>query len=427
MAGRALEPFQHPLFRRFFVGQAVSRLGDFVFFIALPWQVILLGGGPEQIGFAFTSFLAAQFALSLLGGALVDRLPRRSIVVASDVGQGLLVATMAVLSLNGQLTLEAVIAMAAGFGGAQAVAMPAIGAFLPETVPESSVPSANALFQAALIAASGVGALVAGLLLEASGPWAAFVADAATFALSATMLATVRTPGVLRPAGEDGGSLVGEVRAGWSYVASVPWIWMAILIFAFFNAVEAAPRNVLLPVFVGIDLGGGATGYAAVNATFMVGWLLGAVLLVVLPPVKRIGVVSYIGVLVTAATTGLVGLANSTLLVAGLLAVQGVVFGVVGTLWQQAFVTFVDPKMRGRVISIDVLGSLSLMPVATAVVGSAALMVGVRSVFMFGGVVVAALGLAGLLSRRARAFGPAPIDGGAPPAVREDPAPEGPA
>lgn len=411
MAARALEPFGHPLFRRFFAGQAVSRLGDFVFFIALPWQVILLGGGPEQIGFALTAFLGAQFGLSLVGGALVDRLPRRSVVVASDVGQGLLVAAMAALSLGGGLTFEAVVAMAAAFGGAQAVAMPAIGAFLPETVPESSVPAANAIFQTALIAASGAGAVVAGGLLEAVGPWAAFAADAFTFAVSATLLATVRTPGLLKPPEERGGSLLGEVRAGWSYVAGVPWIWMAILIFAFFNAVEAAPRNVLLPVFVGVDLGGGASGFAAVNAVFMGGWLVGALLLVVRPAVGRIGLVAYSGVLVTAATTALVGLAGSPWAVAGLLAVQGLAFGVIGTLWQQAFVTFVDPRMRGRVISIDVLGSLSLMPVATAVVGSAALAVGVRTVFMFGGVVMGVLALVGLMHRGAREFGPAPADG----------------
>src|SRR2546428_13391628 len=88
-------PFRHPMFRRYFAGQAISQVGDFVFFVALPWQVLVLTGSAADLGGVFSGYFAAQLILLIVGGVLVDRVPRPPLVVLSDGLQGLLVGATA--------------------------------------------------------------------------------------------------------------------------------------------------------------------------------------------------------------------------------------------------------------------------------------------------------------------------------------------
>src|SRR2546426_4084634 len=96
-------PFRHPMFRRYFAGQAISQVGDFVFFVALPWQVLVLTGSAADLGGGFSGYFAAQLILLIVGGVLVDPVPRRARVVLSDVLQGLLVGAIALLAGAGTL------------------------------------------------------------------------------------------------------------------------------------------------------------------------------------------------------------------------------------------------------------------------------------------------------------------------------------
>ena len=109
-----------------------------------------------------------------------------------------------------------------------------------------------------------------------------------------------------------------------------------------------------------------------------------------------------------------VSLSTSVWQVAALYFGQGFCFGVFGVIWSTSIGSFVDERMRGRVISIDMLGSLSLMPVTAALVGGVSLVVGLRPIFLAGGLIVLAIAGVGLASRRARTFGPATLAGSSP-------------
>ncbi len=142
-----LVPLRHAVFRRFFAGKAISQMGDAVFFVALPWQVLVLTGSTIALGGIFATFTASQIAFLLIGGAIVDRFPRRTIIVLSDVLQGTLAAGLALLVLLGQVAESHIFVLAALFGAAQAFAMPALNAFIPETVAKEAIRGANGLFR----------------------------------------------------------------------------------------------------------------------------------------------------------------------------------------------------------------------------------------------------------------------------------------
>src|SRR5439155_12318831 len=185
-------PFRHPMFRRYFAGQAISQVGDFVFFVALPWQVLVLTGSAAELGGVYSTYFAAQLLLLLAGGVLTDRVSRRALVVLSDVLQGILVGVVALLAGTGSLAIGHLYVFGALFGAAQAFAMPALSAFLPETVPKADLQAANSVYQGTRTLALIGGPALGALLIAVGGTTTAFAFDAVSFAVSATLLWSAR-------------------------------------------------------------------------------------------------------------------------------------------------------------------------------------------------------------------------------------------
>src|SRR3989442_7290834 len=252
-------PFRHPMFRRYFAGQAISQVGDFVFFVALPWQVLVLTGSAADLGGVASTYFAAQLILLLAGGVLTDRVPRRTLVVLSDMLQGVLVGAVAVFAGTSTITIGHMYVFGALFGAAQAFAMPALGAFLPETVPKPDLQAANTLYQGTRSLALIGGPALGALLIALGGTSAAFAFDAISFAVSATLLWSARGGAGAPRARERKPPVIVQVRDGGRYVARVPWLWITILVLAIGNAAEAGPRGVVLPAFVALGRPGGPT------------------------------------------------------------------------------------------------------------------------------------------------------------------------
>src|SRR2546427_11106292 len=287
-------PFRHPMFRRYFAGQAIRECGDFVFFVALPWQVLVLPGPAADLGGVYSTYFAAQLILLLAGGVLTDRVSRRTLVVLSDLLQGILVGAVALLAGTGTITIVHMYVFGALFGAAQAFAMPALGAFLPATVPKADLQAANTLYQGTRTLALIGGPALGALLIALGGTTAAFAFDAISFAVSASLLWSARGGASTPRPRERKPSVLVQVREGWRYTARVPWLWITILVFAIVNAAEAGPRGVVLPAFVALDLRGGPTAIGLVLSTMAAGGLLGVFLPNFLPPSRHRGLVAYV-------------------------------------------------------------------------------------------------------------------------------------
>src|SRR3989454_7934946 len=306
-------PFRHPMFRRYFAGQAISQVGDFVFFVALPWQVLVLTGSAADLGGVASTYFAAQFILLLAGGVLTDRVPRRTHVVLSDMLQGILVGAVAVFAGTSTVTIAHMYVFGALFGAAQAFAMPALGAFLPETVPKADLQAANTLYQGTRTLALIGGPALGALLIALGGTTAAFAFDAISFAVSATLLWSARGGApTLRPR-ERKPSVLVQVREGWRYTARVPWLWITILVFAIVNAAEAGPRGVVLPAFVALALRARATARGVVlspSARGVVPWVLHRDLV---PKIRHRGLVAYVATAFFGASSALMAFSPNLL------------------------------------------------------------------------------------------------------------------
>ena len=142
---RIVEPLRHRDFRLLWTGQTLSLLGSFVSNIAYPFQVLQLGGSALELGIFVSAYTAASLVFLLLGGAVADRVPRRTLIIATEVASGVTVSVMAILGFTGALQMWHLYISAALFGAASAFSVPALGAIIPELVPEEILVAGNAV------------------------------------------------------------------------------------------------------------------------------------------------------------------------------------------------------------------------------------------------------------------------------------------
>ena len=185
-------------FRLLFAGQALSVIGDRITPVAIAFAVLAIGDATD-LGLVLAAS-GVPFALfAIAGGVVSDRVGRRNVMIASDVVRTASQALTAVLLLTGSAEVWMLVVLAAVYGTAAAVFMPALIGLIPQTVPPDRLQEANALLGFTRSIATVGGPAVAGIVIALSGPGEAIALDAATFAVSAACLAALR----LRPRAAD--------------------------------------------------------------------------------------------------------------------------------------------------------------------------------------------------------------------------------
>ena len=106
-------------------------LGDGIFPIALAFAVLELGGSPTELGLVLLAGILPQVLFVLIGGVWADRLPRRTIMLASDARPRLIQAVTAALLLSGEARIWQLAVLYALHATASAFFMPAATALVP--------------------------------------------------------------------------------------------------------------------------------------------------------------------------------------------------------------------------------------------------------------------------------------------------------
>jgi MFS family permease len=197
---RLFVPLRHRDFRLLWTGQTVSSFGDNVQNVAMPFQLLALGATPLQLGIAVAIDTASSIAFLLLGGAIADRIARRTLIIASDVLGGCVVGVVALLSASGQLRIEHIYVAAVALGAADAFLRPAYTAIIADLVPRDVLRAGNAARLLGRSLARIAGPTVGGLAVAFGGPALAFGINALTFVFSfATLIVATPSAGSLRP------------------------------------------------------------------------------------------------------------------------------------------------------------------------------------------------------------------------------------
>jgi MFS family permease len=184
---KILSALQSPQYRRIFAGQMVSQLGDWLDFVGLLTLVAYIWkGGPAGLAAVAVCQALAYLIVGPFMGVLADRLPRRFSLVGSDLARaGIVLCYLLAPNIPVLLTLMVVkVSFSSLFG-------PAEMAQIRRTVPQEHVLQANALSEFVAQVTKIVGPALGGLLVALTSVYFTFVADAASFLVSAAILATL--------------------------------------------------------------------------------------------------------------------------------------------------------------------------------------------------------------------------------------------
>jgi MFS family permease len=238
----ALAPFRERNFRLYFAGQMVSVVGTWLQFVAEGWIVFQLTHSPAWLGIVAGAAAGPGVLLTLKGGQVADRYPRRRILLITQTLSMLLAGFLALLASGWWIKLEAwhVAALAAMLGAVNAFSGPAFQSFLPTLVPRENMGNAIALNSMLWNGARVMGPLAAGALIHVFGAPGCFGLNSLSYlpVIAALLLMRVdetRDPHAVRPDPWEGLRFVWRtpialrILALFAVTASFGWLFQTLL------------------------------------------------------------------------------------------------------------------------------------------------------------------------------------------------------
>jgi MFS family permease len=395
---------RHRDFRYLWLAHSSSVIGDGITLVAVSLLVIKLTGNASDLGIVFAAQALALVSCLLLGGVWADRLPRHRVMVATDLVRFALHAALAALIFTGEVRIWQLVAIEACFGAAEAFFQPASTGLLPQTVPESDIQQASALRTFSMNVAEFAGPALATALVLGPGAGWAFAADAATFLLSAALLARVRprerAAEALAREHDESLSVWAQMREGAREVRSRSWVWATLVSFCAALFLGLAPWFVLGPVVAHQQYGRiGVYGLAA--SAFGLGTIAGAVLGVRWRPRYPMRCAMIAAALWPPAVL-LFALGAPLALALVALAIGGGAIALFDVWWQTALAERIPPARLSRVSAYDWMVSVGLLPAGYALAGPISHALGAVNVLAVGSALACLVYLLGLLPRETR-------------------------
>ncbi len=215
--------WRHRDFVRLWWASSVSLFGSFVTRTALPFAAILvLGAGPLEIAILRALQLIAGLIVGLFAGAWVDRLRRRPIMIAADLGRAILLGSIPVAGVIGVLSIGQVYVVAFLAALLTTFFDVADRSYLPTLVESDQLVPANAALTASASIAEFSAFGISGFLIQIFSAPVAIAVDAVSFLASAVLIGTIRRPEPPRPAVADREPVLDEIRDGLRVVAGSP-------------------------------------------------------------------------------------------------------------------------------------------------------------------------------------------------------------
>jgi len=268
---RSIRVLRHHDFALVQLGTGVSQLGTWGQYVALGWAIRQLSSWP----FAVALSLVAQFLPFLLlapfGGALADRVNRRTVVVVGNVLAVPPAIALGVLVATGNQTIPLLLALAAAGGIATALSQPAMSAVVGEIVPTAELPEAVASVGVVANLTRILGPSVAALVISGWGLQWAFYLNAASFFAVVVAWAFVRADTRRQSTHER---LRTQLVLGLRFARDDAQI--GFLLFVTFATTFLVYHAALLPVITTNLLHEGASGFALLTTATGVGAIVGA-------------------------------------------------------------------------------------------------------------------------------------------------------
>jgi MFS family permease len=358
-------------------GQLVSAVGTQAFAIATLFWLMQETDSATLLGLLMMASTLPAVLLGPLGGTVADRSSRRNIIVVSDLLNGLIVLSLALVVLYGtgssRFAVSWLFVTAIAVGVVGSFFRPAVSAAIPDLVPTAKLAGANSLMQMSSQAAGLLGMAFGGVLFRFLGAGMLFVIDAITYLFSGVSEMFIRAPAPPPRPEVSRTEAIAQVwrdtAEGFRYAVARPGL-RALFFAAGFLNFFLTPITVILPFYVADVLGRGAQWFGFLVAGVSAGTLLGTVLAGALRVTGTSRAAAVILALFgLAGSLAAVGLVHSPFLAFGLFVVIGTMAGFVNVKIVTVVQSTTEPSILGRLFGM--LGTLTqaLVPISMGLAG----------------------------------------------------------
>jgi len=390
---------RYPDFRVLWIGNVGTMLGQWVQFAAQGYLVFHLTGSPFQVGAVgfvsgFSSLVTSPFA-----GLVTDRVSRRAVLMWVTGASATIAVTLAVLVATDVISIWMLYPIAALEGVTAAIGQPARQVMVYDVVENEDLANAVAINSLGANTMRIVGPSLAGALIAVWGVEAAFVLQAAAYALSLGFTARIRTRG--EPSGAVTTSVLRSMADGITYAAGHREV-MLLVVMAGIPALFVYPYVQYIPVFAEDVLGVGSVGFGMLASAVGYGSIVGAILAANLTNIRRRGLVLIWTTVIYQALVTVFALSSAYWLSFSVLVVAGIANSTYLMLNQVMLQLTVDDEYRGRVLSLYVMVN-GITPFSALLMGALIDAFGAQVVVaIFTGAATCMVALLGLGSHRLR-------------------------
>jgi len=392
-------PFASPGFARWWLGSLVAGTGIGIQSVTVP-LFVRDRVEPDARALAIAGALVATTLpaalLSLVGGAVADRVERRRILVRTYGVAAAVSALYVALCLLDVRSIWPVFPLAAAVGSAAAFTNPARASLLPQLVTRAQLQNGVILGTMGFMAAlQFVGPSVAGLTVDASGLTSAFALEVALIGAGAAVFAGLRTG----PAAPTGRGVLSDLRDGLRYAARHPALRALLLLALVPGVFSIGPFAVTIALVVPDVLRASDKWVGLLWGCFGAGVFAGSLLLTWRPLARR-GLSVCISNTVGGVTLVAYGLSESLPLSSALLFVWGLGASIFMNYVVSLLQEHTEPAMMGRVMSMYSLAFFLSMPVGYAQAGLVTRVFDPATTLVASGVAAIAIGFATLAFAR---------------------------
>ena len=274
---RGFIALRHRNFRLFFWGQLVSLIGTWMQSLGQQWLVyVLTNGSAFSLGIVSAFQFLPVLLFSLWGGVVVDRVPKRRLIICTQTASLLLALVLGLLTWAGVVQIWHVYLLAFLLGTVNAFDMPARQAFVVEMVGREDLMNAIALNASIFNGSRVLGPAVGAVIIAVVGIAGCFFLNALSFVAVLVGLFLMRLPPAAGPSPARRNAL-GQIGEGLRYIRSDRRVLLVFLLVSFISVFAIPSYTTLMPVIADQVLHVGVSGLGTLTSCLAVGSVIAAV------------------------------------------------------------------------------------------------------------------------------------------------------
>lgn len=388
--------FSNRNYRLYFTGQLVSLIGTWLQIVAQAWLVLQLTDSPVLLGAITALTTLPTLLFTLFGGVIVDRNPKKKVLLFTQVSSMCLAMILGALTLLDVVNLWYIGILSFLLGTVNSVDAPARQAFVSEITTKEQLPSAIAMNSAIFNTARAIGPAIAGVLIATVGTGWAFIVNGFTYLAVIGSLLSMQVEQFVAARKTHP---IAAIKEGVRYSAQHPII-KNLLIFAAMLSIFGWSYTTILPLIAKLEFGLDATGLGYFYMAGGFGALLSAFLVAGLS--KKVSPVFFIigGNVVVTFNLVLFTLTTNFYLASVFLFFAGMGLVAQSSTLNSTLQGLVKKEFRGRIMSLYVLMFIGLVPLGNFQIGYISEAVGTGFAIQIGAGILFVFGMVLMVYRR---------------------------